>query len=169
VVTAIDAARHCCLEPARFRDLVAKGTIKRMPPKAYKLDAVRESYIRYLQKVAGGRATEGDTSLSRQRARLATAQARLAESKANREEKKTVDVETAVNLFGEACSVAREILLALPGKASDSLTPFTARDRAAIHVILHREVCEALVNLRNPESFVRPTKGTDADGTETAP
>jgi phage terminase Nu1 subunit (DNA packaging protein) len=115
-----------------------------------------------MQKVAAGRAADGGASLSMQRARLATAQARISENKANLQEGKFVEIEQAANLFGETCGVIREILLALPGKASDSLSPFTPNDRAAIHKILHREVCATLVELRNPEHFVRPA-GTSTD------
>jgi len=153
MVTAVVAGKHICLEVARFRDLVAAGVIKRMPSGGYKLDAVRESYIRHMQKVAAGRAADGGESLAKQRARLAKAQAETAERKNDFEAGKLVEVTLAVDLLEQLIVPMRENLLNLPGVCADSLTPHTPMDRGLIADILRRKVYDALSYLALPTSY----------------
>jgi phage terminase Nu1 subunit (DNA packaging protein) len=156
MVTAVDAGKHICLEVARFRDLVAAGVIKRMPSGGYKLDVVRESYIRHMQKVAAGRAADGGESLSRQRARLATAMAERAERANQAEAGLLVEVASVVGTIEPLLVVVRQGLLNLPGICADALTPFTAQDRGSISEILRKQVYQLLTHLSLPDTYPMP-------------
>src|SRR3981081_3663724 len=68
MVTAVKAARHICLSPSRFRDLVDAGVFARMPPGKYDLTTVREAYCLHAQRVMAGRGDDGGKSLSERRA-----------------------------------------------------------------------------------------------------
>jgi hypothetical protein len=83
--TASEAALHICLSVSRFRDLVAEGVFKRMPPGKYSLKVIRETYCRHAQKRMAGRAADGGENLSMQRAKLASVQTARLEFEAARE------------------------------------------------------------------------------------
>jgi phage terminase Nu1 subunit (DNA packaging protein) len=104
-----------------------------------------------MQKIAAGRSGDDGAVLSKQRARLATAQAQTAERKneiANGAYIATVAVQNELGLiFG----VMREIALGTPGKIGDSLQPYTPLDREKIYEIVKREIYEMLTNLADPK------------------
>jgi hypothetical protein len=157
MATAALAAKHICLQVARFRDLVAVGVIKRAPSGGYKLDVVRESYIRHMQLVAAGRADgDGGASLSKQRARLATAQAESAERKNDLEAGLLVPVKDVCDAIEPCFVVMRERLLGLPGESADAVQPLTSLDRGSIELILRKKVYDALSYLAVPENYPRP-------------
>jgi hypothetical protein len=153
MATAALAAKHICLQVARFRDLVAAGVIKRAPSGGYKLDVVRESYIRHMQLVAAGRAADGGESLAKERTRLARAQAESAERKNDVEAGLLVPVKDVCDTMEPLWMVMRERLLSLPGECADGVQPLTALDRGSIMLILRDKVYDALRYLAVPENY----------------
>jgi hypothetical protein len=151
--TAIQAAKHVCLSPSRFRDLVAESVFKRMPSGQYDLKTVRESYCLHMQKIAAGRAADGGASLSAQRSRLAKAQAENAEFKNALAAGRFVDLEIVQRQLEAKLTTMREVALGTPGKIADSLTPHCAEDREAIFEIIRGEVYEMLTSLSEPGSY----------------
>jgi phage terminase Nu1 subunit (DNA packaging protein) len=98
-------------------------------------------------------------------------QARLRLTNANAETKERanalargafVSVETVANDFGAMASVIREVLLGVPGKISDSLTPHCAEDRTAVFGIVMHEIRECLTNLADPETYAASISKTPA-------
>jgi hypothetical protein len=156
MATAALAAKHICLQVARFRDLVAAGVIKRAPSGGYKLDVVRESYIRHMQLVAAGRTADGGESLAKERTRLARAQAESAERKNDLEAGLLVPVKDVCDTIEPCFVVMRERLLGLPGESADAVQPLTSLDRGSIELILRKKVYDALSYLAVPENYPRP-------------
>jgi phage terminase Nu1 subunit (DNA packaging protein) len=159
MATAAIAAKHIFIGTSRFRDLVGTGVITKQKTGAYKLDTVREEYCLHMQKIAAGRSGDDGAVLSKQRARLATAQAQTAERKneiASGAYVTTVSVQYELGLiFG----VMREIALSVPGKIGDSLQPYTPLDREKIYEIVKREIYEMLTNLASPEVVTAALEG----------
>jgi hypothetical protein len=59
----------------------------------------------------------------------------------------------------------REQSLGMAGKLSDSLTPFTPKDRAEIYEIIQREMREMLEEFSNPDGVIgRAISETTAKG-----
>jgi hypothetical protein len=168
MATAAIAAKHICLQVARFRDLVAAGVIKRMPSSGYKLDAVRESYIKHMQLVAAGRADgDGGASLSKQRARLATAQAEKAERANAIKAGEYVAVKGAVDDVDRFIfRPMREILLTLAGKCSDSVAAHSQLDREAVFEIINRECRQALTMMSMIGGIIEGAKQAGASQPE---
>jgi hypothetical protein len=156
MATAVTAARHICLGVSRFNVLVAEGVFKRMPPGKYNLDTIREAYCRHAQKMMAGRAADGGASLSKQRARLATALAEKAERRNQAEAGLLVEVASVLGTVEPLLVVMRQGLLNLPGVCADALTPFTAEDRGSISEILRKQVYQLLTFLSLPENYPPP-------------
>jgi phage terminase Nu1 subunit (DNA packaging protein) len=150
MVTAVKAARHICLSPSRFRDLVDAGVFARMPPGKYDLTTVREAYCLHAQRVMAGRGDDGGKSLSERRARLADAQAQAAEMKNAIMRGDYVSLRLVGEAIEREYSIVRERVLTTPGKCADSLTPYTPKDRKAILEILRDEAHAALTDLSTP-------------------
>jgi hypothetical protein len=167
MVTAVEAGKHICLEVARFRDLVAAGVIKRAPSGGYKLDVVRESYIRHMQLVAAGRAADGGESLSKERTRLARAMAQRAERANDAEAGLLTPVKDVCDTIEPLFVVMRERLLSLPGESADAVQPHCLLDRGSIEQILRAKVYSALTYLSIPESYPRPFRIDDSKAGET--
>jgi hypothetical protein len=154
MVTAVKAGKHICLSPSRFRDLVDAGVFERMPPGKYDLTTVREAYCLYAQKVMQGRGDDGGKALSERRGRLAEAQTVAVEMKNRIASREYVRLASVVERVEEHYVIVRERVLTMPGKISDSLMPYTPKDREAIMEILRAEAYDALTDL-STEAFVR--------------
>jgi phage terminase Nu1 subunit (DNA packaging protein) len=159
MATAAVAAKHIFIGTSRFRDLVGTGVITKQKTGAYKLDLVREEYCLHMQKIAAGRSGDDGAVLSKQRARLATAQAQTAERKNAIEDGKFVEVAMVADDLGKIFMVMREIALGTPGKIGDSLQPYTPLDREKIYEIVKREIYEMLTNLASPEVVTAALEG----------
>jgi phage terminase Nu1 subunit (DNA packaging protein) len=157
MTTATEAADHVFISISRFRDLVAAGTITRMPSGKYKLDKVREEYCLNAQKVMAGRAADGGAALSKSRARLAEAQTRRAEFQNAQTQGQYVEIAQMQRSLESMFLVMREIALGTPGKISDSLTPYTPKDREAIYQIVRGEIYEMLESLADPDGMAWQT------------
>jgi hypothetical protein len=153
MATAITAAKHICLGVSRFNVLVGEGVFKRMPPGRYDLTTIREAYCHHAQKMMAGRAADGGASLSKQRARLATAQAESAERKNAAEAGLLVEVKQVGDVLEGIIVVMRENLLNLPGVCADSLTPHTPMDRGLIADILKQKVYGILRHMAVPAIY----------------
>jgi phage terminase Nu1 subunit (DNA packaging protein) len=153
MATATEAAAHVFISISRFRDLVAAGTITRMPSGKYKLDRVREEYCLNAQKVMAGRAADGGAALSTQRAKLAAAQAQRAEFHNALTQGKYVEIALMKRSLERDFLIMREIALTTPGKISDRLTPYTPKDREAIFQIVKGEIYEMLESLADPDGM----------------
>jgi phage terminase Nu1 subunit (DNA packaging protein) len=151
--TAVQAAQHIHLGPSRFRDLVASGVFSHATRGNYSLNKVREEYCSNATKVMAGRAADGGASLSKQRARLATAQAESAERKNAAEAGLLVEVKQVGDVLEGIIVVMRENLLNLPGVCADSLTPHTAMDRGLIADILKQKVYGILRHMAVPAIY----------------
>jgi hypothetical protein len=112
--TASEAALHICLSVSRFRDLVAEGVFKRMPPGKYSLKVIREAYCRHAQKRMAGRAADGGENLSMQRAKLASVQTARLEFEAAREQGQYVHLDVMKRLLIRSFAVFREQSLGCP-------------------------------------------------------
>jgi hypothetical protein len=154
--TAVQAAQHIHLGPSRFRDLVASGVFSHATRSNYSLNKVREEYCSNATKVMAGRAADGGASLSKQRARLATAQAESAERKNDLEAGLLVPVKDVCDTIEPCFVVMRERLLGLPGESADAVQPLTSLDRGSIELILRKKVYDALSYLAVPENYPRP-------------
>jgi phage terminase Nu1 subunit (DNA packaging protein) len=152
--TANESAKHIFLGISRFRDLIGSGAITRQKSGRYKLDVVREEYCLHMQKIAAGRGADGGAALSEQRSRLAGAQAERAEFENVRAMGGFVELEVFKRQLVADLMTTRERALSTPGKISDSLTPYTPKDRDAIHEIVKREIYEMLEDLSNPPAYV---------------
>jgi|SRR5271156_6626785 len=151
MATAVEAAKHICLSPSRFRDLVALGVFKRVPSGMYDLDVIRETYCLHAQKVMAGRSDDGGGSLAKQRTRLEAAktEAVLHKNAINRGDLVSLKV---IRKVGEAMmGNFRSRCLSIPGSMADALTPYTPQDRDAIHEILREKIYEALDQLSDPD------------------
>jgi hypothetical protein len=143
--TAVQAAQHIHLGPSRFRDLVASGVFSHATRGNYSLNKVREEYCSNATKVMAGRAADGGASLSKQRARLATAQAEKAERANAIEAGEFVAVKgTLDDIDRFVFRPMREIVLNIAGKCSDSVATHSELDRGVVFEILMRECRTAL-------------------------
>jgi phage terminase Nu1 subunit (DNA packaging protein) len=154
--TAVQAAQHIHLGPSRFRDLVASGVFSHATRGNYSLSLVRQEYCANATKVMAGRGADGGASLSKQRARLATAQAETAERRNQAEAGLLVEVASVVGTIEPLLVVVRQGLLNLPGACADALTPFTAEDRGSISEILRKQVYQLLTHLSLPDTYPMP-------------
>jgi hypothetical protein len=153
MASAAVAAKHIFISPTRFRDLVAVGKIKRKPSGRYALDEVREQYITNMQRTLQGRGgADGGATLSKQRARLANAQA--AEFKNAVAQGAYVSLNIMQRMTETMFTVFREQSLSLAGKIADSLTPFTPKDRGEIHEVIRVEVYAMLEDFADPEGVI---------------
>jgi hypothetical protein len=150
MVTAVKAAKHICLSPSRFRDLIDADVFERMPPGKYDLTTVREAYCRYAQKVMQGRADDGGKALSERRGRLAEAQTVAVELKNRIASGEFVRLDAVQHWYEGHLVIFRERALSTPGKSADALTPHCAEDRGAIMDILREEIYSMLEDLSSP-------------------
>jgi phage terminase Nu1 subunit (DNA packaging protein) len=150
MATAVQAGKHISLGVSRFNVLVAQGVIKRMPAGKYNLDEVRSTYCLHAQRVMAGRAEDGGATLSKQRAKLAAAQTEKAEFQNALARGDFVNVNIMRRFTEVLFTNFREQSLSMAGKISDSLTPFTPKDRTEIYDVIHREVHEMLEEFSNP-------------------
>jgi hypothetical protein len=157
--TASEAALHICLSVSRFRDLVAEGVFKRMPPGKYSLKVIRETYCRHAQKRMAGRAADGGENLSMQRARLASVQTARLEFEAAREQGQYVHLDVMKRLLIRSFAVFREQSLGMPGKWADALQPHSPMDRAAIAEVLRTEVIDMLTDFSSPDGVLSQAIG----------
>lgn len=153
MATAAQSAKHIFISTSRFRDLVGTGTITHQKSGQYDLDVVREEYITHQQKMAAGRGGEGGAALAKQRARLADAQASKAEFQNAADRGHFVSVELLKPRLIRDMTITREIALSTPGKISDGLTPYTAKDREAIYLIVKAQIYEMLNAMADPASY----------------
>jgi hypothetical protein len=137
MATAVKAAKHICLSPSRFRDLVDAGVFERMPPGKYDLTTVREAYCRYAQKVMQGRGDDGGKALSTQRAKLAQQQTVAAEIKNAASLGELVRVEDVIKPIQAMLAVFREVALTTPGKIAAAVATHCEQDRGAVFEVLH--------------------------------
>jgi hypothetical protein len=167
MATAITAAKHICLGVSRFNVLVGEGVFKRMPPGRYDLTTIREAYCRHAQKMMAGRAADGGASLSKQRARLATAQAEKAERANAVEAGEYVAVKGAVDDVDRFIfRPMREILLTLAGKCSDGVAAHSQLDREAVFEIINRECRQALTMMSMIGGIIEGAKQAGASQPE---
>jgi phage terminase Nu1 subunit (DNA packaging protein) len=149
--TASEAALHICLSVSRFRDLVAEGVFRRMPPGKYSLNVVREAYCQHAQKRMAGRAADGGEALSTQRAKLAAVQTQRLEFEAALEQGQYVHLDVMKRLLIRSFAVFREQSLGMPGKLADSLVGL---DRTAIHEVIRSEVYSMLTDFSSPDGVL---------------
>jgi hypothetical protein len=116
---------------------------------------------------SGGDSASETSSLTAARVRIALANAEAKERTNAVVSGNYCDVEATVDLLGQAFATMREVLLCVPGKSADSLTPYCEEDRIKIFEIIHREVIAVLTALSSPESYaaVGVASATQADGT----
>jgi hypothetical protein len=145
--TASEAAAHIDLGVGRFGELVETNIIPRQKTRSYRLDDVRQVYIRHLRSVAAGHGADNGAALSTQRARLADAQTRAAELKTGIMAGDFVRLASVRKVLEREFGTMREKILTTPGKWADALTPFSPKDRSAIYDILYAEACELLTCL----------------------
>jgi phage terminase Nu1 subunit (DNA packaging protein) len=140
------AADHLCVNATTFSSYLNKGIIERQPRhKGYDLDLIRAQRFKYLENLAAGRSgDDGGQALSRQRARLAQAQAVREEMKTATLTGHLVSTEAVGRILDREFRNIRERFLSMPGAQSDRLTPYTPKDRAEIFNILRDVVYEAL-------------------------
>jgi hypothetical protein len=150
MATAVKAAKHICLSPSRFRDLVDAGVFERMPPGKYDLTTVREAYCRYAQKVMQGRGDDHGKALSERRGRLAEAQTVAVELKNRITNGEFVRLDAVQRYYERHLVVFRERSLSVPGKSADRLTPHCTEDRGEIEEVLRSEIYEMLEDLSSP-------------------
>jgi hypothetical protein len=154
MATAAVAAKHIFISASRYRDLVAANVIKHRPSGQYRLDEVREQYITNMQRTLRGRGgADGGAILSKQRARLADAQASKAEFLNMQMQGGFVELSLMQRVLEGTFTVMRERALSTAGKCADALTPFTPKDRAEIHAVIQREVHEMLECLSDPDAM----------------
>jgi hypothetical protein len=165
--TAVQAAQHIHLGPSRFRDLVASGVFSHATRGNYSLNKVREEYCSNATKVMAGRAADGGASLSKQRARLATAQAEKAERANAIEAGEFVAVKGAVDDVDRFIfRPMREILLTLAGKCSDGVAAHSQLDREAVFEIINRECRQALTMMSMIGGIIEGAKQAGASQPE---
>jgi hypothetical protein len=102
---------------------------------------------------SGNGGTSDTASLTQARIRIANANAVAKEMANEIAQGKYTDNEAALECFGMATSIMREVLLTMPGKISDRLAAHCEEDRIEIHEILYREVCDTLTILSSPETY----------------
>jgi hypothetical protein len=145
--TASEAAAHIDLGVGRFAELVETNIIPRQKTRSYRLDDVRQVYIRHLRSVAAGHGANGGVTLAGERALLAREQREAATLKNQISRGDFVSLATVQRKLVALFAVMREQALTLPGKCADALQPYTPKDRGEICDIMHAEVCEMLENL----------------------
>jgi hypothetical protein len=151
MATASQAARHVFISVGRFRDLVGAGVFTRKPSGEYMLDEVREEYILNAQRVMAGRGSDSGAALSTQRTKLAAAQTASAEFKNKQAFGGYVELAVMQRVLEQLFLVFREQSLSLAGKVADACA---GRDRAEIHEVIRREVCEMLEFMSDPNGMV---------------
>jgi hypothetical protein len=147
--TASEAAAHIDLGVGRFMLLVETNVIPRQKTRSYRLDDVRQGYIRHLRAMAAGQGqgADGGMTLAGERALLAREQREAATLKNQISRGDYVSLAMVQRKLVALFTVMREQALTLPGKCADALQPYTAKDRGEIWDIMHAEVCEMLENL----------------------
>jgi hypothetical protein len=151
MATIVECAAHCCVSATRLRDLVGGGQITRCEPGHYDFDKVRAQYIKYLQEAAAGRGDGvGGQTLSKQRARLAQAQADRAEARNRIEGGEYISVKAITKVMTGMFGVIRELALSTAGKITDEVASLNGDREATLHVIDY-EMRAMLELLSEPE------------------
>lgn len=170
--TASEAAAHIDLGVGRFMQLVETDVIPRQKSRSYRLDDVRQVYIRHLRAVAAGQGGDAGVTLAGERALLAREQRETATLRNAVSRGDFVSLAQVERKLVAVFAVMREQALTLPGKSADALQPHSALDRGRIFDVLHAEVCEMLENLSVTDvtsARAKPVdRDADADGGEKA-
>jgi hypothetical protein len=147
------AADHLCIDPSTFSKYLNQGVIKRQPRHiGYDLDECRRARFKFLENQAAGRSGEdGGELLSKQRARLATAQADAQIMRTGIMSGEYVRLEVFARVLDELFVVLREIALGMPGKVADAVAEACGGDRALAFRIIDDEVREMLTLLSTPD------------------
>jgi hypothetical protein len=147
-------ADHLCIDPSTFSKYLNQGVIKRRPRHiGYDLDECRRARFKFLENQAAGRSGEdGGELLSKQRARLATAQA-------VREEMKTaalcgdlVSLDLIEKVMTPLFYNFREQALSTPGIIADAVASVCGGDRVLIYSIIDDRIREMLTELADGKS-----------------
>jgi hypothetical protein len=144
LATQSECAAHLFLSTQRFRELLGSGAITRQPTDAYDLTAVRKEYLEHLRDRAGARGSA--TTLSAERAKLASHQAALAALKLAKLRGTMIEIEAVGIEVESEFGICREKILGIPAVAAQCV----GRDRAAIEQLLYERVCECLRELHAP-------------------
>lgn len=155
MATIAEAAHHIDLGERRFFELLDDGVIERKSAGAYDLDEVRVTYIRHVRKVAAGRGAEKGADLAAERAKLAREQTEAAALKNAVSRGEYASIEEIGRQVEAEYGVVRQRLLAIPGKAADSLVGL---DRASVESALHKEIEEALTELHDAADLISTAK-----------
>lgn len=147
-----------------FANMIDAGIFERNPSNVgYDLRTVVRVVVRHYQKLAAGRGgADGGAALTAARARQAIASAETMELKNAVSRHEFVPIELVTEQLIALFMTIREKWLALPGKIADELaTHCSDIDRAAVEVILEREIFEMLEELAAPEfSATKPARAT---------
>jgi phage terminase Nu1 subunit (DNA packaging protein) len=131
MTTVAQCAAHLFLTERRFHQLLDAGVIARAGRGKYELDAVRRQYIEHIRSAAAGRGSDGDLDLTQERARLAAAQASLAEMKLAAERGRTLDADEVQRTWSGILREVRAGVLSLPSRIGGRL----GLDRAGINLV----------------------------------
>ena len=101
----------------------------------------------------GTESASASASLTAARTRIAVASAEAKELANHITRGNFISRDVMLDLLTPTFLTMREIMLSLPGKISDALTPHCSEDRGAIFEIVNREVRENLENLASADSF----------------
>jgi len=145
--TAAESAAHIDIGVGRFMQLVETDVIPRQKSRSYRLDDVRQVYIRHLRAVAAGQGADGGVTLAGERALLAREQREAAMLKNAIARGEYVSLGAVQRAVEDHYSVVRERTLSAPGKCADRLTSHCAEDRGQIMEILMEEARDALGDL----------------------
>jgi phage terminase Nu1 subunit (DNA packaging protein) len=108
-----------------------------------------------MRRAAGRAGEDGGVLLMKERALLASEQRETAHLRNMVTRGEYVKLDSMQRLVEHDYAVVRERILTVPGKAADSLQPYTAKDRQAIMEILTSEAHEALADLSSDEFWFR--------------
>jgi phage terminase Nu1 subunit (DNA packaging protein) len=161
MASAAQCAKRIDLKERRFRELVDLGVFERAARGDYDIDEITVTYIRKLRAEAAGRA-DSAASLTKERVRIARANANVAERKDHAEEGKLVDLEAVATAWNIERSVVREKLLSLGGELQGPLDMIPGVDAANI---VEGKAREILLELSEPDALVRRAAraGVEAD------
>jgi hypothetical protein len=156
-VSAAAAADMLGVSGPTFAKLMAERAFERQPPKAgYVLrDVVRGTVAHYQRRASGRSGPDDGMLLAKSRARWATAKAEAEERKNLAASGRLVDLELVGKVWDREFLNLRERFLSMPGVQADKLTPYTPKDRAAIHDILRDVVYEALNDVADGRTLAR--------------
>jgi hypothetical protein len=149
-----NAAVHLFLSVTRFKQLIDAGILPRAA--SYDLDELRRIYLDHQRKVAAARGTDGQSDLSKQRARLAQEKADAEEFRNKRMRGEYVELEAIAEALEARYALVKERVLSLPGQLASALVGL---DRAGIEVAIRNACIECLEELYTPARLIDEARG----------